>query len=157
MDDRGLVEGLNRDLAQELGTICRHIQQAALARGPAGHDLRVFLKVEVIDDVFHALYLADKIAELGGTPTAEPAPSRLLRNPKEMIEYDLEMEHRAILHYAERVKQAAADWALSLKERLEKILVDETDHEKGFLQLLGQGERTQGRGAGVTAGHSPAG
>lgn len=155
MDNRGLAEGLNQDLAQELGAICRHIQQAALARGPAGHDLRVFLKVEVIDDVFHAMYLADKIAELGGTPTAEPAPFRLLRNPKEMIEYDLAMEHRAIQHYAERVQQAAAEWALSLKARLEKILGDETDHEKGFLRLLGKDGGTQG--AGVTAGHSTVG
>lgn len=155
MDDRELVAGLNRDLAQELGTICRYIQQAALARGPAGDNLRVFLKVEVIDDVFHSLFLADKIAQLGGTPTVEPAPFQFLRNPKEMIEYDLEMERRAIRYYAERVRQAAADWALGLKTRLERILVDETDHEKGFLQLLGKYGET--RGSGLPAVKSLAG
>lgn len=155
MDDRELVEGLNRDLAQELGTICRYIQQAALARGRSGHDLRVFLKVEVIDDVFHAMFLADKVGQLGGTPTAEPAPFRLFRDPKEMIEYNLEIERRAIQHYAERVKQAAADWALSLKARLEKILVDETDHEKGFLQLLGK--NVEGQELGIPEVHSHAG
>jgi bacterioferritin len=152
MGDRKLVEGLNRDLAQELGTICRYIQQAALARGPAGHDLRVFLKVEVIDDVFHSLFLADKIAQLGGTPTVEPEPFRSLGNPKEMIEYDLEMERRVIQNYAERVAQAAADWALGLKTRLEKILADETDHEKGFLQLRGRNGDAQV--SGLSAVHS---
>jgi bacterioferritin len=152
MEDRELLEGLNRDLAQELGTICRYTQQAAMARGPADHDLRVFLKVEVIDDVFHALFLADKVAQLGGMPTVEPAPFRILRNPTEMIAYDLEMERRAIQHYSERVKQAAADWALGLKARLEKIIVDEADHERGFLQLTGKTEG--GQGASVTAAHS---
>ncbi|HSB72414.1 MAG TPA: ferritin-like domain-containing protein [Candidatus Methylomirabilis sp.] len=149
MDDRELMEGLNRDLAEEFGTICRYIQQAALARGPAAHDLRVFLKVQVIDDVFHALFLADTIAQMGGTPTADPVPFRPLRDPAEMIAYDLEIERRAIRHYAERVKQAAADWALGLQARLEKILTDETAHERGFLQLL---PKTEGaHGAGVTA------
>ena len=37
MDNHELIEGLNRDLAQELGTICRYIQQAALAKGVIGH------------------------------------------------------------------------------------------------------------------------
>ena len=138
MDNHELIEGLNRDLAQELGTICRYIQQAALAKGVIGHDLRVFLKVGVIDDVFHALFLADKIAQLGGTPTVEPAPCKVCRTQTEMIEYDMEVERRTIQHYTERVKQAAADWSLSLKARLEKIVTDETDREAGFLQLLGK-------------------
>jgi len=60
MGNHELIEGLNRDLAQELGTICRYIQQAA------------------------------------------------------------------------------ADWSLSLKARLEKIITDETDREAGSLQLLGK-------------------
>jgi len=153
MDNHELIEGLNRDLAQELGTICRYIQQAALAKGAIGHDLRVFLKVEVIDDVFHALFLADKIAQLGGTPTVEPAPCKVCRTQTEMIEYDMEVERRTIQHYTERVKQAAADWSLSLKARLEKIITDETDREAGFLQLLGK----EGlRGSEVPAVHGSA-
>ena len=138
MDNHALIEELNRDLAQELGTICRYIQQAALAKGAVGHDLRVLLKVGVIDDVFHALFLADKIAQLGGTPTVEAAPCKFCRSQTEMIEYDVEVERRTIQHYTERVKQAAADWSLNLKGRLEKIITDETNREAGFLQLLGK-------------------
>ena len=153
MDDRELIEGLNRDLAQELGAIGRSIQQAALARGLDGHDLRVLLKVELIDDVFHALFLADKIAQLGGTPTVEPAPYKVLREPKAMIEYDLAIERRVIQHYQERVNQAAADWALALKTRLEKIIADEREHEKGLLKLRGS-KRTQG--SGITTAYDTA-
>jgi bacterioferritin len=146
MDHVELIDGLNRDLAQELATICRSIQQAALAKGPAASDLRIFLKVEVVDDVFHALFLADKIAELGGTPTAAPAPFKTLTDPKAMLEYDLEMERRAIKQYTERLHEADGAWALALKTRLERIIVDETDHEKRLLRMLGKQDEESSEG-----------
>ena len=136
MKESDLIEGLNQDLARELGAICRAIQQAAMARGTASQDLRIFLKTEVIDNVFHALFLADKIAALGGTPTAEPAPFRRLSDPGEMVEYDLNEERRVIKHYSERLQQATGAWALGLQARLEKILADEEEHELGLRKLL---------------------
>ncbi len=139
MDDVELIQGMNRDLTQELGTICRSIQQAAMARGPADRDFRIFLKVRVIDDVMHALFLAEKIADLGGVPNVTPMPFQMLTDPREMLQHELETERHIIRHYAERVKQAEAVWALGLKTRLEKILADEVEHEKAVLGLLGKG------------------
>ncbi len=138
MDDVELIQGMNRDLTQELGTICRSIQQAALARGPAGRDFRIFLKVRVIDDVMHALFLAEKIADLGGVPNVTPAPSQVLTELTQMLQHELETERHIIRHYTERLKQAEAVWALGLKTRLEKILADETEHEKAIRGLLGK-------------------
>jgi bacterioferritin len=150
MEETSLIEGLNRDLAQELAAICRSIQQAALATGPAARDLRILLRVEVMDDLFHALFLADRIAALGGMPTATPAPFKTLQDAKDMLEYDLEMERQTIQHYTSRLHEAEGAWAVAIKARLERILVDEAEHERRLRVLLAQ----QGapRPAGVEAG-----
>ena len=139
MEETSLVEGLNRDLAQELAAICRSIQQAALATGPAARDLRILLRVEVMDDLFHALFLADRIAALGGMPKAAPAPfNNTLRDAREMLAYDLEMERLAIQHYTSRLHEAEGAWAVAIKARLEKILADEAEHEQELRDLLEQ-------------------
>jgi bacterioferritin len=139
MKESDLIEGLNRDLAQELGAICRAIQQTALARGTASHELRVLLNVEIIDDVFHALFLAEKIAALGGIPTVTPVPyPENLTDARAMVEYDLAAEHQAILQYTERLEEATATWSIGLKSRLERILAEETAHEEGLRSLKKQ-------------------
>ena len=137
MDNKKLIEGLNRDLADELGTICRYIQQAAMATGMTGHEVREFVKAEVADEVNHALFLADKIVALGGTPAVKPAAFKELRDPTAMLKHDLELERQAIKNYAERAQQAEAAGEIGLKVRLEEIIADETDHAEEIVRLLG--------------------
>ena len=150
MEERNLIEGLNRDLARELATVCRSIQQAALATGPAARDLRVLLRVEVMDDLFHALFLADRIAALGGMPTATPAPFKTLRDAKEMLEYDLEVERQTIQHYTSRLHDAEGAWAVAIKARLERILAEEAEHEQKLHDLLDQQNAARPGAAGNT-------
>lgn len=138
MQKAKLIEGLNRDLADELGTVCRYIQQTAMAIGMAGHEVREFLKAEVTDEVNHALFLADKIVALGGRPEVKPASFKTVEDPRKMLEYDLELERQAIRNYTERVKQAEAAGEIGLKVRLEEIIADETDHAEEILRLLGK-------------------
>jgi bacterioferritin len=137
MDKAKLIEGLNRDLADELGTICRYIQQAAMAVGLAGHEVREFVKAEVADEVNHALFLADKIVSLGGKPVVKPADFKELKDPIAMLKHDLELEREAVKNYTERAKQADAAGEAGLKVRLEEILADETDHAEEIVRLLG--------------------
>ena len=137
MDKAKLIEGLNRDLADELGTICRYIQQAAMATGMTGHEVREFVKAEVADEVNHALFLADKIVALGGAPAVKPAAFKELKDPTAMLKHDLELERQAIKNYAERAGQAEAAGEIGLKVRLEEILADETDHADEIVRLLG--------------------
>lgn len=137
MNKAKLIEGLNRDLADELGTICRYIQQAAMALGIAGHEVRELVKAEIPDEVNHALFLADKIVALGGMPAVKPAAFKELKDPTAMLKYDLELERQAIKNYTERSRQAEAAGEIGLKVRLEEILADETDHAEVILRLLG--------------------
>jgi bacterioferritin len=151
MKESDLIEGLNRDLAQELGAICRAIQQAAMAQGDASHELRVLLNVAIIDDVFHALFLAEKIAAMGGTPTVTPAPyPESLRDVRAMVEYDLAAEHQAVLQYTERLEEATATWSIGLKNRLERILAEEAAHEDGLRKLR---EQSKGESRGSARRH----
>ena len=67
MEETNLIEGLNRDLAQELAAICRSIQ-----------------------------------------------------------------------HYTSRLREAEGAWAEAIKARLERILVEEAEHERKLRDLLEQ-------------------
>jgi bacterioferritin len=138
MDKTKLIEGLNRDLADELGTVCRYIEQAAMAKGFAGHEVREFVKAEIADEVKHALFLAEKVAALGGTPIGKPSPYQVRTDPTAMLEHDLELERQAIQNYAERIAQAEAAGEIGLKVRLEEFIADETDHAEEIVRLLGR-------------------
>ena len=138
MDMKKLVEGLNRDLADELGTVCRYIQQAAMAVGFTGHEVREFVQAEVTDEVKHALFVADKIVALGGKPEVKPAAFKELTDPKAMLEHDLELERQAIKNYIERTRQAEEVGEIGLKVHLENMIADETDHAEGIVRLLGK-------------------
>ncbi|MEK7367834.1 MAG: ferritin-like domain-containing protein, partial [candidate division NC10 bacterium] len=85
-----------------------------------------------------ALLQADKIVALGGTPAVKPAAVKELKEPKAMLEYDLELERQAIKDYTERAQQAEAAGEIGLKIRLEEIIADETDHAEEILRLLGK-------------------
>jgi bacterioferritin len=135
MSKKELIEGLNRDLAEELGTIVRYIQQAARARGALGHELRELLKQEVADEVRHAQYLADKISILGGVPTVQPAAFEETDDPVRMIEIDLEKEREAVEGYTERCRQAEAAGEIGLKVDLEQFIADETRHAEELERL----------------------
>ena len=67
-----LIKGLNEDLAAEWGTIMRYTYQASRAVGLRGAELREILEKEIPDEMGHAKYLTDVIADLGGDPTTAP-------------------------------------------------------------------------------------
>lgn len=130
-----LIDGLNNDLAEELGTIVRYIQQAAEARGALGHELRELLTKEVADEIGHAQYLADKISILGGTPTIQPAAFEEATDAARMLEIDLKKEREAVAGYIERCKQAEAAGEVGLKVDLENFIADETRHAEELERL----------------------
>ncbi|MGE3176820.1 MAG: ferritin-like domain-containing protein, partial [Vicinamibacterales bacterium] len=69
-----LVEGLNEDLRGEFQAVIMYRLFASMVQGPYRQELRSFFAAEIPEELGHAAMLADKIAALGGTPAAEPAP-----------------------------------------------------------------------------------
>lgn len=140
---QALIDGLNKDLAGELGAVIQYTTYAAVANGVHRPTLVGFFQGEVADELGHALYLANKIAALGGTPTTQPDPVKIGATNRELLELVLEAESQAIRNYTERVSQAEAVGDIGLKVQLEDQIRDESSHRDETMRLL---EQTSGQG-----------
>src|SRR5258708_39722509 len=105
-DKKALIAGLNEDLANELGASILYLYQTSTATGWEGEELREFLSAEITGEMQHAIFLAEKIAALGGKPTTEPKQHKCPKDVKGMLKYDLKLEREAIEGYRQRAMQA---------------------------------------------------
>lgn len=131
-----LIEGLNRDLAAELGTIIRYNYQASKAFGPGGAEIRELFEEEIQDELGHASFLSDVIVDLGGEPTTVPQEFEKPENMKEMLELDMKMELTDVENYTKRAQQAGALGQMGLKVRLEEMAADESEHARELRRLF---------------------
>jgi bacterioferritin len=130
-----LIEGLNDDLNRELEAVLRYIYHSATATSLLGHELRELLKADIVSEVNHAVFLADKIAALGGEVKIEPTLPKKVRSAKEMLEENAKAERSVVTSYTERIKQAEEFGDKGLVIRLEDILAEETDHAEELERL----------------------
>jgi bacterioferritin len=131
-----LIEGLNRDLAGELGAVVQYTIYAAKASGPFRPQISQFFLGEIADEQGHAQYLANKIVALGGEPTTQPRPVPPARNNREMLQAVLEAERQAIRDYTERLDQAEKAGDVGLRVQLENQIADETNHAEETQRML---------------------
>ncbi|MFO7589056.1 MAG: ferritin-like domain-containing protein [Gemmatimonadota bacterium] len=136
MKRQQLIDGLNEDLAAELGTIIRYNYQAGKSEGPVGRTLRTMFREEAEDELGHAAFLTDMIADLGGEPTTTPAPFDKPESMKAMLEVDLEMEQADVQRYMEHAALAEELGQVELKTKLEEIAADEAGHAREIQGIL---------------------
>ncbi len=132
-----LIEGLNNDMNAELNTIIRYIRHASVLKGLAGHEVRELLQKEIMDEVKHATYLADKIVALGGTPKVQLELPAEVFDWQEVLKDSLKYELEAIAGYRERAQQAEEVGDIGLRATLEMFAEDETRHKEEIERLLG--------------------
>jgi len=130
-----LIDGLNDDLNRELEAVLRAVYHAASATSLLGHELRELLKKDIAGELAHAMFLADKIAALGGDVKVQPAMPKKVRSAKAMLEENVAAERSVLASYNERIKQAEAFGDRGLVNRLEDILAEETDHAEELERL----------------------
>jgi bacterioferritin len=130
-----LIEGLNGDLNRELEAVLRYLYHSATATTLLGHELREILKGDLAGELNHAIFLADKIAALGGEVRIQPALPRKVRSAKEMLEENVAAERSVVSSYTERIRQAEEFGDKGLVIRLEDILAEETDHAEELERL----------------------
>ena len=135
-DKKKLIEGLNQDLANELGAVILFLYQTSTAAGWDGEELREFLMPEITGEMQHAIFLAEQIVALGGKPTTEPHQFKSPKTVKEMLKYDLKLELDAVENYTERVFQADEAGEVALKVKLEELIVEETGHAHQIERIL---------------------
>jgi len=133
---KALIDGLNDDLANELGASILYLYQTSIATGWDGEELREFLSAEVTGEMQHAIFLAQKIASLGGKPTTMPKQHKCPKDVKGMLKYDLKLEQEAIENYMQRAMQAEEAGEIGLKIKLEELIVDETAHAEQIQRIL---------------------
>ncbi|MEX2218564.1 MAG: ferritin-like domain-containing protein [Phycisphaerales bacterium] len=139
MDREKLIENLNRDLAAEYAAIIQYLTYAGRVAGPHRPTLKAFFLSEVPDETGHAIFLANKIASLGGEPTTEATPVAPAADETEMLERIAEAERRAIDGYTARAREAEELGDLGLKTALENMVQDETEHLEEVQKILGAG------------------
>ena len=131
-----LVRGLNEDLRGEFQAVIMYRLYASMVQGPYRQELRNFFAAEIPDELGHAQILADKISALGGTPVGEPAPVKVVKEAKEMLQAALEAEVETLGRYVQRRKQAEDAGEHGLAAQFDDIISDETHHRDELRQML---------------------
>jgi len=131
-----LIEGLNEDLRGEFQAVIMYRLFASMVQGPWRQDLRAFFANEIPDELNHAQILADKISALGGTPAAEAAPVKVVKDAKQMLQVALDAEVETLERYIKRREQAEAAGEVGLAVQFDDIISDETHHRDELRQML---------------------
>lgn len=131
-----LIDGLNEDLAAEYQAVIMYRTYASLVSGPSRLELRAFFESEIADELGHAAFLADKIVALGGTPTTQAAPVPTTGDNRALLENALRAEEETIARYTRRIDQAEKAGDISVKVRLEDLVVDESTHRDDIRRIL---------------------
>lgn len=136
MSKEKLIEGLNEDLAAELGTVIRYTYQSSKAVGFAGFELREILETEIADELGHASFLMDVIVDLGGEPTTTPMEFDKPDGLKAMLELDLKMEEQDVKNYMAHAELAEDLGLIELEMKLEEMAADEAGHAREIRRFL---------------------
>lgn len=131
-----LIEGLNQDLAAELGTVIRYAYQASKSFGLMGIELREMFTEEIADELGHATFLMDVIVDLGGEPTTTPKSFDKPESLKEMLELDLAMERQDVAEYRQHAALAEELGYVELQMKLEEMAADEAGHARELRRIL---------------------
>jgi bacterioferritin len=136
MSREDLINGLNEDLAAELGTVIRYNYQSGKSYGLLGTELREMFEEEIKDELGHAKFLTDVIVDLGGEPVTTPKSFDKPDNIKDMLELDLKIEEDDVKNYLEHAKEAEDLGFVELKMKLEEMAADEAGHARELRRLL---------------------
>ena len=131
-----LLKGLNTDLKGEFQAVIMYRLFASMVQGPYRQEMRAFFAAEIPEELAHAQLLADKISALGGTPASEPAPVKVVKETKQMLEVALEAEVETLARYVQRRKEAEKAEEFGLAADLDQVIADETKHRDELRQML---------------------
>ena len=132
-----LINALNEDLAREYQAVIAYTVYSNVLKGAEYMTIAAELKKHALEELQHALIIADQVDYLGGMPTATPKEVKLSDKPEEMLRFDLDNETETIAAYRQRVKQAEALGHYALAEQIRKILAQEQEHQHDLATALG--------------------
>jgi bacterioferritin len=132
-----LVNLLNEDLAREYQAIIAYTVYSQVLKGAAYTDIAGELEKHAAEELSHALKISKQIDYFGGMPTVRPKEVKTSKDPKQMLQFDLENERVTIRNYRDRIRQADALGEFALSEVLRGIIVQEQEHLIDLADALG--------------------
>jgi bacterioferritin len=132
-----LIKNLNEDLSREYQAIIAYTVYSNVLSGAQWMNIAAELKLHAVEELQHALIIADQIDYLGGMPTTIPKEVKTSDKAEEMIRFDLDNETQTILNYRRRVKQAEALGHYALADQLRRIISQEQEHQHDLATALG--------------------
>jgi len=132
------IKELNKDLEWEYAAAIQYIQHASLITGAEYESIIKELIVHANEEIQHAIIISEQIAFLGGIPSISVEQIKTSMDSREMLIQDIEGEDNAIKRYKERIKQAEELGEYGLRRILEDILVQEEEHKRDLLTVLGR-------------------
>jgi bacterioferritin len=128
---------LNEDLEREYQAIIAYVVYSQTLKGAAYTDIAQELEKHAAEELSHALQIAKQIDYLGATPSVTPKQVKVSKDPKEMLQFDLENERVTIKNYRERIRQAEALGEYAISETLREIIMQEQEHLTDLADALG--------------------
>jgi len=126
-----LINRLNRALSLEYTATIQYLQQQCAVTGQERQQFAPFFAASSSESHLHAQNLGNKIVALGGAPTTELAKVREGKNLTQMLQYDLDMERKALDAYVKAWESAQGNHPLVfwLEEVIsaEQLHVDELE------------------------------
>ncbi len=132
-----LAELLNEDLSREYQAIIAYVVYSQVLSGAQYMDIAAQLEIHAKQELDHALILSRQIDYLGKMPVVTPKPVRTSKNPKDMLQYDLDNENETIRNYRDRIRQCEALGEYAMAEQIRQILMQEQDHQIDLATALG--------------------
>ena len=132
-----LAELLNEDLSREYQAIIAYVVYSQVLSGAQYMNIAAQLEIHAKQELDHALILARQIDYLGKMPVVTPKPVRTSKNPKDMLQYDLDNENDTLRNYRDRVRQCEALGEFAMAEQIRQILMQEQDHQIDLATALG--------------------
>jgi bacterioferritin len=132
-----LIQGLQEDLSREYQAIIAYTVYSNVLKGAQWMNIAAELKNHALQELQHALIIADQIDYLGAMPNAKPKEVKLSEKPEEILRFDLDNETETIKAYRKRVKEAEAVGHFALAEQIRTIITQEQEHQHDLATALG--------------------
>ena len=132
-----MVQLLNEDLSREYQAIIAYVVYSQTIKGAAYNSIAKELEIHAGEELAHAIQIARQVDYFGGMPTITPKPVKTSKDPKAMLQFDLDNEQQTICNYRERILQAEALGEFALSETLREIILQEQEHATDLADALG--------------------
>jgi len=134
MDTQKVINKLNDILRHEWTGVAQYAQAGFVVSG-LWREVFAGMFMENAEESFgHAKLVGDKISAMGGIPTVERNPVQQSQDLKEILQFSLEFEAKAVQMYTEALELADDDRALVVF--LEDILKEEQEGVEEFTKII---------------------